>query len=111
MIPTPCGHAPSPGLRVVVFLNGGGDIFRSLPGIAALEEVEELFVTPRDVDIPALARLHGLALFIASDAGTLRAVLPFFFASTTTPALLVIDTRQAPNSEVLESYYQSLKIS
>jgi 2-succinyl-5-enolpyruvyl-6-hydroxy-3-cyclohexene-1-carboxylate synthase len=99
----------SPALRVVVIVNGGGGIFRFLPGPSALPEVEELFETPHGVDIPALARLHGLALFTADDAPSLERVLPAFLAPGPRPALLAIDTRDRPSGEILKHYFESLK--
>jgi 2-succinyl-5-enolpyruvyl-6-hydroxy-3-cyclohexene-1-carboxylate synthase len=93
-----------PTLRVVVILNGGGGIFRCLPGPSAVEELEEIFTTPSDADIPALARLHRLELFEAANASTLRDVLPRFFSPSPRPALLAIDTREAASGEIFKQY-------
>jgi 2-succinyl-5-enolpyruvyl-6-hydroxy-3-cyclohexene-1-carboxylate synthase len=98
----------SPLLKIVVIVNGGGGIFRFLPGTSTLAEVEELFETPHRVDIPRLARLHRLALFTAGDAATLRAALPAFFAPAHRPALLAVDTTGQPSGEILKRYFDHL---
>ncbi len=66
-------------LTIVVIDNGGGGIFSFLPPARALatEHFERLFATPQDVDLVALAGLHGLQACRVEDLrafeGTLAA--------------------------------------
>jgi 2-succinyl-5-enolpyruvyl-6-hydroxy-3-cyclohexene-1-carboxylate synthase len=99
-----------PGLKIVVMMNGGGGIFRCLPGPSGLPEAGELFETPHGVDVVALARLHGFETRAASNAAELRDALPGFFAPAGRPAALVIDTAGQPNGELLKRYFEYLKM-
>ncbi|MDR1274154.1 MAG: 2-succinyl-5-enolpyruvyl-6-hydroxy-3-cyclohexene-1-carboxylic-acid synthase [Odoribacteraceae bacterium] len=99
-----------PGLKIVVMKNGGGGIFRCLPGPPGLPEAGELFETPHGVNIAALARVHGLETREAGDEGELRAALPGFLAPAARPAVLVIDTAGRPNGELLKRYFEYLKM-
>jgi 2-succinyl-5-enolpyruvyl-6-hydroxy-3-cyclohexene-1-carboxylate synthase len=100
----------SPRLKIIVIVNGGGGIFRFLPGPSALPEVEELFETPHGVDIARLATLHGLALFTATDAPSLQAALPPFLAPATRPAMLLVETAGRENGEILKRYFEYLTL-
>ncbi len=51
--------ALAPNLVVVVIDNGGGGIFSFLPQAAGPAGFEELFGTPPEVDLAAIARAHG----------------------------------------------------
>jgi 2-succinyl-5-enolpyruvyl-6-hydroxy-3-cyclohexene-1-carboxylate synthase len=64
-------------LTIVVVDNRGGGIFSFLPPARALapDRFETLFGTPHDVDLAALARLHGLAATAVNDAGELEPAL------------------------------------
>lgn len=52
-----------PNLRIVVFNNGGGNIFRMLPGPAAQPELKEYFETRQLQTAEAVARAHGLTYY------------------------------------------------
>ena len=58
--------------------NGGGGIFRFIPGPSGLEELEECFEMTQKVDVEGFARLHHFRYFYASDGDTLGKVLPEF---------------------------------
>jgi len=99
----------SPLLRIIVMQNGGGSIFRFLPGPSALDEVEELFETPYSLDIEQLARLHGFQTFTASNEEELLHLLPLFFQPHERPALLLIQTTGRANGEILKTYFKYLQ--
>ncbi len=62
-----------PDLTIVVVDNRGGGIFSFLPPaqVLAPERFELLFGTPQDVDLVALARVHGLRASPVSDLADL----------------------------------------
>jgi 2-succinyl-5-enolpyruvyl-6-hydroxy-3-cyclohexene-1-carboxylate synthase len=81
-------------LRIVVVDNGGGGIFSFLPQATGLpaERFEQLFGTPHDTDIEALARAHGIPARTVSTADELRTSL-----AEPGPSLTRIATDRAEN--------------
>jgi 2-succinyl-5-enolpyruvyl-6-hydroxy-3-cyclohexene-1-carboxylate synthase len=81
-------------LRIVVVDNGGGGIFSFLPQATALptDRFEQLFGTPHDTDIEALARAHGVPARTVSTADELRSSL-----AEPGPSLTRIMTDRADN--------------
>jgi len=64
-------------VTVVVVDNRGGGIFEFLPQAGALDRprFEQLFGTPHDVDLAALAGAHGLPVATVSEPGALEGAL------------------------------------
>ena len=98
-----------PSLRIIVIQNGGGGIFRFLAGPSGLEEVEELFETPHDVDIERLAEVHRFKMYRATDAPSLESALSEFYQPGQQPAILVVHTPGKINGEILKGYFQALR--
>ncbi|MFR1240136.1 MAG: hypothetical protein ACLSDJ_03000 [Butyricimonas faecihominis] len=84
-------------------------IFRFLAGPSGLEEVEEFFETPHDVDIERLAEVHRFKVYRATDAPSLTSALSEFYQLEQQPAILVIHTPGKINGEILKGYFQALK--
>ena len=99
----------NPSLRIIVIQNGGGGIFRFLAGPSALEEMEEYFETPHEVNIEQLAKNHPFNVYQATDESSLLAVLPDFYKPGQYPTILVIHTPGKINGEILKAYFQALK--
>ena len=98
-----------PSLRIIVIQNGGGGIFRFLAGPSGLEEVEEFFETPHDVDIERLAEIHRFKVHRATDAPSLESALSEFYQPGQQPAILVVHTPGKINGEILKRYFQALR--
>ncbi|WP_237566940.1 2-succinyl-5-enolpyruvyl-6-hydroxy-3-cyclohexene-1-carboxylic-acid synthase [Odoribacter sp. Z80] len=96
-------------LKIIVMKNGGGGIFRFIPGPSGLEELEECFEMTQKVDVEGFARLHHFRYFYASDGDTLGKVLPEFFAETELPAILAVETPGRENAEMLRAYFGKLQ--
>lgn len=99
----------SPRLKIIVIRNGGGAIFRFLPGSSETEELEECFETRQEVNVEGFAALHHFRYFYASEPDGLQSVLPEFFGESGLPALLDVDTSGAKNAEILRAYFRSLR--
>ncbi len=88
-------------LTIVVVDNRGGGIFSFLPPASALapDRFELLFGTPHDVDLAALARLHGLAATTVGDAAAFGQALE---EATTAGGVrvVVVSTDRAANVAV-----------
>lgn len=100
----------TPRFKMIVIKNGGGGIFRFIPGPSQLEELEECFETRQEVDIEGFAGLHHFRYFYAADAGKLQEVLPEFFRESDLPAILAIETPGTENAEVLKAYFKKLSV-
>lgn len=99
----------SPRLKIIVIRNGGGAIFRFLPGSSEAAELEECFETRQEVNVEGFAALHHFRYFYAAASDSLQGVLPEFFGESGLPALLDVDTTGAENAEILKAYFRNLR--
>lgn len=96
-------------LKIIVMKNGGGGIFRFIPGPSTLGELEEYFETGKNVDVEGLARLHRFQYYYAGNAEDLQRKLTEFFLWSGTPAILEVETPRLENAEILKEYFKQLK--
>lgn len=98
----------TPRLKIIVMKNGGGGIFRFIPGPSELEELEECFETKREVDIKGFALLHHFQYEHAGNIDELKKVLPEFFKISDQATILEIETPGDKNAEILKAYFRNL---
>lgn len=98
----------SPRLKIIVMKNGGGGIFRFIPGPSELPELEECFETACEVNVKGFADLHRFRYFQAANAEELQSVLPSFWQESEAPALLAVETPGPLNADVLKAYFRQL---
>lgn len=98
----------TPRFKIIVMKNGGGGIFRFIPGPSELAELEECFETEREVDIEGFAGLHGFQYLYADCEDELQSVLPGFYSITERPSILEIRTPRYENAEILKEYFRKL---
>lgn len=93
-------------MRIIVIDNGGGDIFRFIPGTKDLEIRETYLCADRKTPIEGLAAAYQWEYFEASDEKTLGKELREFFAPSLRPAILHVKTRSAgeDNSKILRRH-------
>jgi 2-succinyl-5-enolpyruvyl-6-hydroxy-3-cyclohexene-1-carboxylate synthase len=77
-------------LRVVVFNNDGGGIFRLLEGSRELPELNHHFEVEHGLSAEMTAKEHGLEYLQCNDWRSLEACLPQLFREKSGPALLEI---------------------
>lgn len=99
----------SPNLKVIVIDNGGGNIFRFIPGPDKDPELLPWFESPHGRDIPALVKSYGLACYSAHDAASLETALKQLYAPHDQPAVLRITTDAALSPEILRGYFAHLR--
>ncbi|MFQ6612532.1 MAG: 2-succinyl-5-enolpyruvyl-6-hydroxy-3-cyclohexene-1-carboxylic-acid synthase [Fidelibacterota bacterium] len=85
-------------LRIVLFNNGGGGIFKMIPGPSDQYGIEELFTTPHSRTGELTAREFGLEYERVSSIKTLKKELGKFFLPASHPKLLEITTEMEINS-------------
>jgi 2-succinyl-5-enolpyruvyl-6-hydroxy-3-cyclohexene-1-carboxylate synthase len=95
--------------RVIVINNGGGGIFRYIPGPSETKELEPFFEAKGDYRCKGIAETFGLLYFTATNADELMNVLSDFWEDKGAPALLEIFTPGPRNGEILRGYFNYLR--
>jgi len=97
-------------LRIIVINNGGGNIFRIIPGPAQTEHLEKFYETKPLEKTEGFAKTFGLEYFQASSINEVKENLSKFFdENLKKPALLEIFTNRKKSPEVLKNYFEFLK--
>lgn len=99
----------TPSLKIIVMKNGGGGIFRFIPGPSELGELEECFETEQKVNVKGFASLHNFGYFYAGNEGELRTILSDFFKFSDRAAILEVETPRFENAGILKEYFKKLK--
>ncbi len=95
-----------PDFRIIVINNGGGGIFRILPGKEATENFENYFETVQHLNIEKLCSLYGFEHSKAANDMDLRNKLSEFYKESSTPKLLEIRTPRLKNDKILLAYFE-----
>ena len=100
---------PLPNLRVVLFNNHGGGIFRIIDGPRQQPELDEFFETHQALTAENTAKDFNLRYFPVSSFDELDSALPVFFAAETGAAILEIFTDSKTNAAFFEQYRSAVK--
>lgn len=98
-----------PYTRIIVFNNGGGDIFKIIPGPSSTNALDEFILTKHHKNAELIAKHFGFSYTKVSDEDTLSRVLDNFFKQDVKAKILEVDTAAVENSEVLKNYFKALK--
>ncbi len=99
----------SPHLKVIVIDNGGGNIFRYIPGPDKDPELLPWFESPHYRDIPALVKSYGLVCYTARDEATLKDGMEALYKQHDKPAVLLISTDPLLSPQQLRGYFEQLR--
>lgn len=100
---------PLPNLRVVLFNNHGGGIFRIIDGPRQQPELDEFFEIRQALTAENTARDFNLRYFPVSSFEALDTALSVFFAPEGGAALLEIFTDSKTNAAFFEQYRSAVK--
>ncbi len=92
--------------RIIVINNGGGGIFRILPGRKENEAFERYFETPHQAQFNKICEAYGLEHLEASDLTSLEQAFQKFFSEGRRPKLLEIRTPRTLNDKILLQYFE-----
>ena len=92
--------------RIIVINNGGGGIFRILPGSKKSDAFEKFFETPHQARFDKICEAYGLEHLEAQDLTSLKQALDTFFAEGQHPKLLEIRTPRTLNDKILLQYFE-----
>ena len=93
---------------LIVINNGGGGIFRILPGHEETPTFTTYFETSHCFTAQHLATMYGLDYHSASSESTLEAALATIFGERERPQLLEIFTPTQQNDHYLRTFFKSL---
>lgn len=93
--------------RVILINNGGGGIFKFIPGPDSTNSLE-YFETPHNLNAMQLCELYGIKHYSANNEKELKNQLKSFYMMDKNPKLLEIFTPNKINDKVLKKYFNSL---
>lgn len=94
--------------KIILINNGGGGIFRTLPGHQENEVFNTYFETTHQHTAQHLAAMYDWAYFQADTAEALSTQAQDFFNQSQKPAILEVNTPTYLNDEVFKKYYRNL---
>ena len=89
--------------------NGGGGIFRILPGNKNTENFDTYFETTHNLKANSLCEMHNFEYVAASNSEEISKALDNFYNPSDRPKLLEIFTPRKLNDEVLLNYFSFMK--
>jgi len=94
--------------KIILINNGGGGIFRILPGHEETKVFNTFFETFHCLTAEQLAKMYDLNYSIASDEASLEERLKAFFTQNDKPSILEIFTPTLQNDKILLQYFKEL---
>ncbi len=95
-------------VRIIVMNNGGGNIFKFIPGPSATNVLEKHFEHKHHLKMDLLAKMHGFSYLNTCNETELHQTLISFFDESEKPKILEIDTKLANNAQILQQYFKAL---
>ena len=94
--------------KIIVINNGGGGIFRILPGHEETPVFNKFFETSHCLTAEQLATMYGFEYSIASNEANLETSLNALYAQNEKPSILEIFTPTLENNKILLQYFREL---
>lgn len=101
------GYTPK-NFKIILVNNGGGGIFRILPGHEETAVFNTFFETSHCLTAEHLAKMYGYEYFTASDEMSLENGLKSLYAQNEKPGILEIFTPTLENNKILLQYFKEL---
>jgi len=94
--------------KIILINNGGGGIFRILPGHEEKPIFNTYFETSHHLTAEHLAKMYQLNYLKASDNESLKENIVQFYSQNETPVIFEIFTPTAENDVILKQYFKEL---
>ena len=94
--------------KIILVNNGGGGIFRILPGHEESPVFNTFFETSHCLTAEHLAKMYGLEYTIASDETSLETSLNALYHQNEKPSILEVFTPTLINDKILLDYFKEL---
>lgn len=94
--------------KIILINNGGGGIFRILPGHEEKPVFNTYFETSHQLTAEHLAKMYGLHYFTARDIQSLDEGIESLYESDDLPCILEVFTPTFENDQILKMYFKYL---
>lgn len=94
--------------KIILINNGGGGIFRILPGHEESPVFNTFFETSHNLTAEHLAKMYGFEYSIANDETSLENSLTALYAQNEKPSILEVFTPTLENNQILLQYFKEL---
>lgn len=92
--------------RIIILNNGGGNIFKIIPGPEDSGVVEQVFETRHHLSAEHLAKMFGFEYYLVNNLEELNSCLIDFYSNSKQPKILEINTSEIENAEVMRNYFK-----
>ena len=95
--------------KIILLNNGGGGIFRILPGHQETETFTTYFETSHRLNASHLAKMYNFEYFTATDEVSLKISFESFLQINDKPSILEVFTPEKVNDRILLDFFRALK--
>lgn len=92
--------------RIIMINNGGGNIFKIIPGPENSGVVEQVFETRHHLSANHLAEMFGFEYIVVNSMEELNSEIDGFYLNSEKPKIMEINTSGVENSEVMRAYFE-----
>ncbi|PIF34781.1 2-succinyl-5-enolpyruvyl-6-hydroxy-3-cyclohexene-1-carboxylate synthase [Flavobacterium sp. 9] len=94
--------------KIILINNGGGGIFRILPGHEEKPVFNTFFETSHHLTAEHLAKMYKMNYFTASDSDSLEKNIELLYNSNNAPTILEVFTPTFENDVILKQFFKEL---
>jgi len=102
-------HHLTANYKLIIINNGGGNIFKIIPGPSQLTELEQFFETQHNINFENIAKTYSCKYFSASTLSELEKSFTDFVEENEQAAILEIKTNGNESADALRNYFSYLK--
>ncbi|MCK5825148.1 MAG: 2-succinyl-5-enolpyruvyl-6-hydroxy-3-cyclohexene-1-carboxylic-acid synthase [Ichthyobacteriaceae bacterium] len=97
--------------KVILINNGGGSIFKIIPGPDTTNALGKYFQTKHKLNAKGIALTHGINYLRADNIKGVNKAIEKMLNDNSAPTILEINTSKVENEEVLKQYWEFLNLS
>lgn len=94
--------------KIILVNNGGGGIFRILPGHKETETFTKYFETSHSLNASQLCKMFTIDYYSAKNEQEINSNLQAFFQKNDNPSVIEIFTPEKENDKILKDYFKKL---
>ncbi len=94
--------------KIVLINNGGGSIFKIIPGPSSSKALEKFFQTKHKLNAKGLAETHGFNYLRADNQQGFEKALYRLISDNSAPTILEVNTSKVNNEDILKEYWKKL---